>query len=75
MQQVLNPQSYEAKNKYSHLMKKFDQMCKQNSNSVKDLAKLAMQLSIKKPEEEEEVDSGGYWSNPEDHVSGAVSCI
>ena len=69
MKHLLNPQTYEAKNKHLHLMQKFDQMCKQNSSSVKDLAKLATQLAVRKPEGEDDVDSGGYWSSPEDHVS------
>ena len=49
-------------------MMKFDQLCKKNSSSVRDLVTLAAQIPVSQPEEEEE-DGGGYWSNPEDQVS------
>ncbi len=68
MKHVFNLQNNESK--HSHLMKKFDQMCQQNSSSVKDLAKLATQLNVERPDEDE-IDSGGYWSSPEDNVSSS----
>lgn len=52
-----------------HMLEKFDKLSKQNSNSVRDLVRLAAQISHPQPE-----DSGvrGYWSNPEDQVLSRI---
>ena len=65
MKHLVSTQNEEVK-KHLHMMKKkFDQMCLQNSNSVRNLVTLAAQISI--PQQEDDV--SGYWSNPEDQVS------
>ena len=55
MKHLVSTQNEEVK-KHLHMMKKYDQMCMQNSNSVRDLVTLAAQISI--PQQEDDV--AGY---------------
>ena len=51
--------------KHQHMLKKFDKLSRQNSNSVRDLVTLAAQIVHPCPEEGDPA-FRGYWSNPEE---------